>query len=110
MKNLAAIRDKLRNGNPNNRITAISDNMVYIDETKDLVRWDDENSMVYALRNNEDHRDTLRPFKIQVTEYDTIQYLEVTSDKNGIKGPIQAFGFDSEKADEFVKNLTTIKL
>lgn len=110
MEKLAEYREKLRSGNPNNRIIAISDNMIYVDETKDLVTWDDENQMVYVLKGNEDHRDPGRPFKVQILHYDNIQYLEVTSTKNGIKEVANAFNLNAQRVDELLHKLSTIEL
>lgn len=111
MKNVVSVREKLRASNPNCRIIALIDNMLYVDESRcDVIRWDDENEIVYILKTNEDHRDPSRPFKIQAIEYEWIIGLEMTTDKNGIKAPAEACGLDPDKVESLVQNLSTIKL
>lgn len=112
MKDVKARRELLLTGNPNGRITVIVDNMMYVTGTNkhDVVRWDDENEILYVLKFNEDHMDYSRPFKIQTFDYSDIQCIELDTNKNGIKEAALACGFTEEEIADTIKEYTTINL
>lgn len=103
------MRDKLKEKDPDRKLTIIADNMIFVHELYDPIKWDDEERVLYVLKHNEDHRDP-RPVKVQAISYDMIQFLEIDMHRNDCMETILDCGFDEAEAKAFIEKVGTIKL
>ena len=88
IKDVVKIRQKLSNIKDVNNypcaIAVIGDNMILADESKDYLSWDDENGILYIVKQNTEAGVGNRVARIQVicTSYENIQYIRTNLNSN----------------------------
>jgi hypothetical protein len=108
--NVPQVRDRIKSVAPDAKLFLLLDNMLVVKEIDHMIKWDDENELVYVGLINENHRDIKHPIAYRIVPYEYIQYIEVDCGNSDFLALGKEFGFDEDTLTAKYKDLTTIKL
>lgn len=75
--NVTRIRDLYKAADPKCILVIFADNAKLFSEKNDKIIWDDNTETVTIIHTNDNYRTAQEhPFKIEIFEYDVIQYIE----------------------------------
>lgn len=113
-ENVIYLRDTLKGQLSDAKLRVTCDNMIFFNESQDVVNWDDEKGIVTVIKHSDDYaREANGEFEIITTEYELIQFITLDCGRLSVKRIANALGFgevEMSEADKLIYDATHINL
>lgn len=103
-ENVIFLRDTLKGQIANAKLRVTCDNMIFFNESQDVIHWDDDKGIVVVFKHTDDYaRDASGEFEIITTEYELIQFITLDCGRLSVERIAGEIGINEELKTELAQ-------